>query len=67
MDDTESLEAVAIDDSTASIVVCGGQDIFVYRPYGNVKDETLKVRSSAIWPGGGEEYDGIIYILTVYG
>ncbi|KAJ9405564.1 hypothetical protein DTO045G8_6781 [Paecilomyces variotii] len=42
VDDTESLEAVAIDDSTASIVVCGGQDIFVYRPYGNVKDETLK-------------------------
>lgn len=47
MDDTGSLEAVAIDDSTASIAVCGGQDIFVYRPYGDVRDETLKVSSSA--------------------
>ncbi|KAE8153886.1 RAVE protein 1 C terminal-domain-containing protein [Aspergillus avenaceus] len=41
VDDADSLEAVAIDEASGKIAVCGGPDIFVYQPYG-VKYETLK-------------------------
>lgn len=43
VDDTESLEAVTIDEASGKIAVCGGPDIFIYQPYG-IKHETLKVR-----------------------
>ena len=42
VDDTDSLEAVAFDEATGKIAVCGGPDVFVYQPYG-LKGETLKV------------------------
>ncbi|CAL5871667.1 uncharacterized protein PFLUO_LOCUS5920 [Penicillium psychrofluorescens] len=41
VDDTDSLEAVAFDEATGNIAVCGGPDVFVYQPYG-LKGETLK-------------------------
>ncbi|KAE8333482.1 RAVE protein 1 C terminal-domain-containing protein [Aspergillus sergii] len=41
VDDTESLEAVTIDEASGKIAVCGGPDIFIYQPYG-IKHETLK-------------------------
>ncbi|KAJ5091472.1 RAVE complex protein Rav1 C-terminal [Penicillium alfredii] len=43
VDDTESLEAVAFDEASGKIAVCGGPDVFVYQPYG-IQGETLKVR-----------------------
>lgn len=43
VDETETLEAVAIDETAGRIAVCGGPSVFVYHPYG-IKDETLKVR-----------------------
>ena len=43
VDDTESLEAVAIDEASGKIAVCGGPDVFVYQPYG-IQYGTLKVR-----------------------
>ncbi|KAL2006687.1 hypothetical protein VTN00DRAFT_9355 [Thermoascus crustaceus] len=41
VDDVQSLEAIAVDEATGNIAVCGGPDIFVYHPYG-IKGETLK-------------------------
>ncbi|KAL1988776.1 hypothetical protein VTN96DRAFT_7660 [Rasamsonia emersonii] len=41
VDETEALEAIAIDETTGRIAVSGGPDIFVYHPYG-IKGETLK-------------------------
>ena len=43
VDDTDKLEAVAFDEASGRIAVCGGPDIFVYQPYG-IQGETLKVR-----------------------
>jgi hypothetical protein len=43
VDDTEHLEAIAIDEATGQIAVSGGADIFVYQPNG-FKGESLKVR-----------------------
>jgi hypothetical protein len=43
VDDTPALEAVAIDEASGRIAVCGGPYAFVYQPYG-VLNETLKVR-----------------------
>jgi hypothetical protein len=42
VDDTEKLEAVAFDEASGKIAVCGGPDIFVYQPYG-IQGQTLKV------------------------
>lgn len=47
VDDTEKLEAVAFDETSGKIAVCGGPDIFVYQPYG-IQGETLKVRIAGI-------------------
>jgi len=44
VDDVESLQAIAVDEATGKIAVCGGPDIFVYHPYG-IKEEALKVRA----------------------
>ncbi|KAL4879357.1 RAVE protein 1 C terminal-domain-containing protein [Aspergillus karnatakaensis] len=41
IDDTSALEAVAIEETTGKIAVCGGPHAFVYQPYG-VPNETLK-------------------------
>ncbi|KAJ5581798.1 RAVE complex protein Rav1 C-terminal [Penicillium sp. DV-2018c] len=41
VDDTETLEAVAFNEVSGTIAVCGGADVFVYQPYG-IKGETLK-------------------------
>ncbi|KAL4977321.1 RAVE protein 1 C terminal-domain-containing protein [Aspergillus desertorum] len=41
VDDTEALEAVAIDGASGRIAVCGGPYAFVYEPYGTY-GETLK-------------------------
>ncbi|CEL09537.1 Putative WD repeat protein [Aspergillus calidoustus] len=41
VDDTPALEAVAIDEASGRIAVCGGPYAFVYQPYG-VLNETLK-------------------------
>lgn len=46
VDDTENLEAIAIDEATGRIAVSGGADIFVYQPNG-FKGESLKVRFAA--------------------
>jgi hypothetical protein len=42
VDDIEKLEAVAFDEASGKIAVCGGPDIFIYQPYG-IQGETLKV------------------------
>lgn len=42
VDDTEALEAVAIDETSGKIAVCGGPDVFIYQPYG-IQHEALKV------------------------
>jgi hypothetical protein len=42
VDDTQALEAVAINEASGKIAVCGGPHVFVYQPYG-ILDETLKV------------------------
>lgn len=42
VDDTETLEAVAVDEATGKIAVCGGPDVFIYQPYG-IQHEALKV------------------------
>lgn len=42
VDDTQALEAVAINEASGKIAVCGGPYVFVYQPYG-ILDETLKV------------------------
>jgi len=49
VDDTKNLEAVAFDEASGKIAVCGGPDIFVYQPYG-IQGETLKVRILQIGP-----------------
>ncbi|KAL4869749.1 hypothetical protein BDV12DRAFT_167152 [Aspergillus spectabilis] len=41
VDDTPALEAVAIDEISGKIAVCGGPHAFVYQPYG-IQNETLK-------------------------
>ncbi|KAF9886292.1 regulator of (H+)-ATPase in vacuolar membrane [Aspergillus nanangensis] len=41
VDDTDTLEAVTIDEASGKIAVCGGPDVFIYHPYG-IRDETLK-------------------------
>ncbi|KAJ5126835.1 RAVE complex protein Rav1 C-terminal [Penicillium atrosanguineum] len=41
VDDTEKLEAVAFDEASGKIAVCGGPDVFIYQPYG-IQGETLK-------------------------
>ncbi|EKV08590.1 WD repeat protein [Penicillium digitatum] len=41
VDDTETLEAIAFDEISGKIAVCGGPDVFVYQPYG-IQSETLK-------------------------
>ncbi|BCR86495.1 WD repeat protein [Aspergillus chevalieri] len=41
VDDTETLEAVAVDEATGKIAVCGGPDVFIYQPYG-IQHEALK-------------------------
>ncbi|KAL4778922.1 RAVE protein 1 C terminal-domain-containing protein [Aspergillus varians] len=41
IDDTPALEAVAIDEASGKIAVCGGPHVFVYLPYG-IQNETLK-------------------------
>lgn len=43
VDDTETLEAVTIDETSGKIAVCGGPDVFIYQPYG-IQHEALKVR-----------------------
>lgn len=43
VDDTDKLEAVAFDEESGRIAVCGGPDVFVYQPWG-IKGETPKVR-----------------------
>lgn len=43
VDDTDKLEAVAFEEASGRIAVCGGPDVFVYHPYG-LPGETLKVR-----------------------
>jgi hypothetical protein len=48
VDETESLDAVTIDEATGRIAVCGGPDIFVFHPYW-IKRETLKVRNLVIY------------------
>lgn len=50
VDDTENLEAVAFDEASGKIAVCGGPDVFVYQPYG-IQGETLKVRIAGKRPG----------------
>lgn len=47
VDDTDKLEAVAFDEASGKIAVCGGPDVFVYQPYG-IQGETLKVRDAGI-------------------
>ncbi|CAG7953147.1 unnamed protein product [Penicillium nalgiovense] len=41
VDDTDALEAVAFNETSGKIAVCGGPDVFVYQPYG-IQGETLK-------------------------
>ncbi|KAL5339866.1 RAVE protein 1 C terminal-domain-containing protein [Aspergillus crustosus] len=41
VDDTPALEAVAIEETSGKIAVCGGPHTFIYQPYG-IQDETLK-------------------------
>ncbi|KAJ5682554.1 hypothetical protein N7462_005719 [Penicillium macrosclerotiorum] len=41
VDETEKLEAIAFDEQSGKIAVCGGPDVFVYQPYG-IQGETLK-------------------------
>ncbi|KAJ6098223.1 hypothetical protein N7499_002597 [Penicillium canescens] len=41
VDDTDSLEAVAFEETSGKIAVCGGPDVFVYQPYG-IQGEALK-------------------------
>ncbi|KAJ5097458.1 hypothetical protein N7456_008179 [Penicillium angulare] len=41
VDDTDKLEAVAFNEASGKIAVCGGPDIFVYHPWG-IKGETPK-------------------------
>ncbi|KAL2821283.1 RAVE protein 1 C terminal-domain-containing protein [Aspergillus cavernicola] len=41
VDDAQTLEAVAIDEASGKIAVCGGPYAFVYQPYG-IQGETLK-------------------------
>ncbi|KAJ5224892.1 RAVE complex protein Rav1 C-terminal [Penicillium citrinum] len=41
VDDTDTLQAVAFDEESGNIAVCGGPDVFVYQPYG-IPGETLK-------------------------
>ncbi|KAJ5295009.1 hypothetical protein N7508_009830 [Penicillium antarcticum] len=53
VDDTDALEAVAFEETSGKIAVCGGPDVFVYQPYG-IQGETLKVRiqfDPETWPG----------------
>jgi hypothetical protein len=47
VDDTEKLEAVAFDEASGKIAVCGGPDVFIYQPYG-IQGETLKVRITRV-------------------
>ncbi|KAJ5738784.1 hypothetical protein N7493_001939 [Penicillium malachiteum] len=41
VDDTDKLEAVAFDEASGKIAVCGGADVFIYQPWG-IKGETPK-------------------------
>lgn len=41
VDDTDTLEAVTVDESSGKVAVCGGPDVFIYQPYG-IQHETLK-------------------------
>lgn len=42
VDDSESLETIAIDESSGQIAVSSGPDVYIYRPNG-FKGESLKV------------------------
>lgn len=51
VDDTDTLEAVTVDEASGKIAVCGGPDVFIYQPYG-IQHETLKVRIPCRVAGG---------------
>ncbi|KAI9368435.1 RAVE protein 1 C terminal-domain-containing protein [Aspergillus egyptiacus] len=54
VDDTPALEAVAIDESSGKIAVCGGPYAFVYQPYG-IPGETLKWSLASTFRYGHDE------------
>lgn len=45
-DDTQILEAVAIDGASGKIAVCSGKAVHIYQPFGQT-DDVLKVSGSA--------------------
>ncbi|KAJ5901871.1 hypothetical protein N7495_002399 [Penicillium taxi] len=61
VDDTHKLEAVAFDEASGKIAVCGGPDVFVYQPYG-IQGETLKW--SLAYTFRAEDDDEPIYTLS---
>ena len=46
IDDVESLEAITIEETFGTIAVCGGQNVYIYEPFGRAED-VLKVRHRA--------------------
>ncbi|KAJ5167097.1 uncharacterized protein N7482_005878 [Penicillium canariense] len=54
VDDTEKLEAVAFDEASGKIAVCGGPDVFIYQPYG-VQGETLKWSLACTFRAGDDD------------
>ncbi|KAJ5082385.1 RAVE complex protein Rav1 C-terminal [Penicillium argentinense] len=61
VDDTDTLQAVAFDEESGKIAVCGGADVFVYQPYG-IQGETLKW--SLAYTFRAEDDDEPIYTLS---
>jgi hypothetical protein len=43
IDDVESLEAITIEETSGTIAVCGGKNVYIYKPFGREVD-VLKVR-----------------------
>ena len=46
IDDVDALEAITIEETSGTIAVCGGQNVYIYKPFGREED-VLKVRASA--------------------
>jgi hypothetical protein len=46
IDDVESLEAITMEETSGTIAVCGGQNVYLYKPFGR-EENVLKVRASA--------------------
>lgn len=67
VDDTQALEAVAIDGASGRIAVCGGPYAFVYEPYGTY-GETLKVCgcAQACWSWDMAKLEDIAKMLTFW-